>query len=883
MSVDVQPSQPPGKLLSRYLSMRNSALDPNASTSSSPPSQAGPATPNASSIARSMSRYHRTRPVNAPTQVKSPPLLSTYEHVNDVPSPRPRRRQNTSPPILEDPFKDSVKSRYVEPSISRRQCNNGDTPRSRTRRHSGSADRRPRQERPQSEARDSALMRQTSGDTEGSPRSGEQRRKADLQRSPSDQSELARQEDRERIAQEQAERWKMIKRKELERLEKELAAAKPPAPAPKVNQPSGRFGFITRRWGDKAPGQVAATNAEGTRFWRKKEAAPMEVAPISGPGADAPVSAVNAGERKILIKYNKSTITLPVTPTTMANDLLHSAAIALGQNTGQEAFVLLEAFAQLGLERPIRKYEPIRQILNSWAYDTQNALLLVSSVTGSSDDDLEARFVPKKEPSDTSAYLYFSQKPGKWDKRWITLRSDGQLMASKRDGVRETTNICHLSDFDIYSPTPRQLSKKIKPPKKVCFAIKSQQKASMFLSTTTFVHFFATNDRRLAASWYKAVQAWRSWYLVNVMGEGQKKPKDVGQGAARVGSAGSQNMAFPLSPKPRHAHNPSAESKPYHNASPKPFMNIERYEHVTEPTSPPINQQTRELHARNISSRQRSAPPVSYPKGLVSEISDAASPSRDYSPPKNQLTLDTDPRTFSPNGLLGNGYTERQRAQQTRDSDPSPPTTGIQPEPHLPLPASTSGLTRNTSVRSTKPTTTGLQRNSSTRQKPKPLVDLSPEYREPPQHVKKGRGIIPSQLPPGGLVDIATSPEIAIEVPSATAWRRPVTSNGNGNGNGSGGRPGTSSGPRPPATSFGENVNGGRPGTSNGRPMTSVGSPEAGIKRIGTVKSSARPQTAYQAGESDDEDEALINLLNRSGTTKGVVGRGGKAAAAVRA
>ncbi len=76
-----------------------------------------------------------------------------------------------------------------------------------------------------------------------------------------------------------------------------MAAAKPPVPSPKVHQPSGRFGFITRRWGDKAPGQVAATNAEGTRFWRRKEAPPVEVAPIGGPGADAPVSAVNAGER----------------------------------------------------------------------------------------------------------------------------------------------------------------------------------------------------------------------------------------------------------------------------------------------------------------------------------------------------------------------------------------------------------------------------------------------------------------------------------------------------------------------------------------------------------------------------------------------------------
>ncbi len=566
-----------------------------------------------------------------------------------------------------------------------------------------------------------------------------------------------------------------------------------------------------------------------------------------------------------MIKYNKSTVTLPVTSTTTASDLLYSATKALGQATRPEASILLEAFAQLGLERPVRKYESIRHILNSWAYDTQNALLLVPSATGGSDDDLEARSVPKKEPSDASTYLYYSQKPGKWEKRWITLRFDGQLMASKRDGAQETTNICHLSDFDIYSPTPRQLSKKIKPPKKVCFAIKSQQKASMFLSTTTFVHFFATNDRKVAASWYKAVQAWRSWYLVNVMGEGQTKSKDTDQGAARIGSGGSgQTVGSPAAGQRRHAKNPPADSVPYHHSSPKAFMNIERYEQVTEPISPPPNSGTRGMHTRHKSTRQRSAPPVSYPKGLISEIPEPLPvPSRAYSPPHSYSPISPDPKTFSPTGLLGNTYTDRQKAQQGRVSDPSPPTTGIQPDTHL-TPMPSNSLNRNTSVRSTKPTTTGgLQRNSSTRRKPKPLVDLSPEYREPPQHVRKGRGIVPSQLPPGGLVDIATSPEKVIDLPSATAWRRPVTSNGNG-------RPRTSNG---------------RPGTSSGaaRPMTSVGEPDSGaVKRIGTLKSSARPQTAYRAednGSDDDEDEALIHLLNRSGTTKGVVGKNGRGVA----
>lgn len=88
-------------------------------------------------------------------------------------------------------------------------------------------------------------------------------------------------------------------------------------------------------------------------------------------------------------------------------------------------------------------------------------------------DDLDVKNVSRKQPAETSVYLYHSQKPGHWEKRLVTLRSDGQVVVKKND--KDPVNICHLTDFDIYVPTPRQKSRKIKPPKKVCFAVKSQQ------------------------------------------------------------------------------------------------------------------------------------------------------------------------------------------------------------------------------------------------------------------------------------------------------------------------------------------------------------------------------------------------------------------------
>lgn len=69
-----------------------------------------------------------------------------------------------------------------------------------------------------------------------------------------------------------------------------------------------------------------------------------------------------------------------------------------------------------------------------------------------------------------------------------------------------------------------------------------------------------------------------------------------------------------------------------------------------------------------------------------------------------------------------------------------------------------------------------LGRTASLNQGQKPLVDLTPVFVEPPQHARKGRGVT---VEPGRqLIDAATGPELApgtVNVPPATAWRRPST------------------------------------------------------------------------------------------------------------
>lgn len=432
------------------------------------------------------------------------------------------------------------------------------------------------------------------------------------------------------------------------------------------------------------------------------------IEPLKPQAFDAPISAVNAGERRVLVKCNDSSIALPVTPTTRAQDLLNSASVVMSETIDPRTAVLVESFTQLGLERPIRRYEHIRDVLNSWDHDDQNVFVIMPH-SERPEVLLEMKGVPKSRPNDTLFTVYHSQRPGKWNKRCVNLRADGQMTITKKEGDSDGTNICHLSDFDIYGPTHKQI-KKIKSPKKICFAIKSQQKSAMFLDSAAmnFVHFVSTSDWELGDRLYLAVQSWRSWYLVSKLGEGQNiqaKPANAIEAMQRPGTASS------------------AQSIPYQLGSFQPLLDFDLGQ-LNLNINSDGTQKTKALHRRNMSSRDRKAPPSAFPNQRMEEAS-AASPA-----------------------------TTRGRAPSINSRTDSMRSTTDQP----------TNLVRSTS----------LNRTASTRQKPMPLIDLTPQFKGAPQHVRIGRGV---KAPNGQhLVELATDVERepgAIVVPPATDWRRP--------------------------------------------------------------------------------------------------------------
>jgi hypothetical protein len=478
----------------------------------------------------------------------------------------------------------------------------------------------------------------------------------------------------------------------------------------------------------------------------------------------------------------------PVTPTTSPLEIIKSAATVLTENIDTKTAILLEHYMSVGLRRPLRDYEYVRDVINSWRNDEDNELLIVDPASENIDlKELRASHIPQSKPDDMGTFIYYSSRPGKWSKRFFTLRSDGQLVMAKNENAKDQQNICHLSDFDIFSLTKYKMSK-VKPPKKICYAIKSLQKASMFEDQSHFVHFFCTNDRNTASLFYQTMQSWRSWYLYHVMGEGQKPTETAQPKAPHLNGVSPSNPQ--AAGTTSHARGSSVGSH-YQLGSFTPFQldfdqvgkePREVYKPGSYPDDAPLAKlDSKTMHARKMSVRHKAPPPLSYSLGTVTQEDPSASSrgnsvSQDASGSRNS-------GTFAPSGLLGRTYSQRQRTVQEREQKPSGPFTD---GPSLlnngiPSSANDSGLTRRSSVRSThKRTSSDIQRSMSTRRGPAPLVDLTPQYKPPPQHANKGKAFIPEDYS-GPLVENATSIEEPIKIPSSTDWQvRPATARAHG-------------------------------------------------------------------------------------------------------
>ncbi|KAH7413579.1 hypothetical protein DE146DRAFT_600659 [Phaeosphaeria sp. MPI-PUGE-AT-0046c] len=896
--------------MSRYRSVRRAQEQQAHQQQSAPPVPAMPPMPEApamepqkeAAISRSMSRYHRRPTVSHATtpalpsirantlqEHQTPPLPQPSssriraassphhtQHAANTAQPRPRtakQRGDTAGPASNQsrsPRADDsarevlqkererqrlLKEKYEAEARAQREAKQAEIDRLEAQRRDEEEAAR---QQAQAEAEQAEAVRRQKEEQKAENERGKRLRKAEAHKV------LQRREEEARQAKREEEEARQTKREEHERRAKadEERARKAAKSSPPVSPPrqDASYGIFKRRKDDglslDAPVQASKAPQVSLQLASREE---ETIRPGGGGlvlGIDAPNSAVNAGDRRVTVVCGKKRILLPVTPTTTPLDLIKTAATVLTEHIDVRTAVMQELFIKVSIVRPLRNYEYVRDVMNSWDADNQNDLTIIDSeLDGIDQDDLLAYKVPETRPEGMSCFIHYSSKPGKWTKKYLTLRPDGQLVMAKNEKVKDKDqeNILTMTDYDIYTVTQQKLAK-VKPPKKICFAVKSLQKSNIFADESQYVHFFCTNDRSTATLFYKALQRWRSWYLKHQKGEGMKK-KTVAQRNVSGGEAGAMVAS--------HSRGESVGSHYQLGAFSslldmddlnKTLDAIEVHKPGEFPEDQPLSGLgTRAMHARKKSLRVKQPPPSAFNRSAPALVDNAGSVSRDTSR-QNSMRRSLDQQeeeTFSPGGLLGRTYTTRQAVVQEREQRQNGPFTegpslisGM--DRMAAISNESGGLGRSSSVRSShhKRNSSDLRRSASKRVPgmPEPLIDLRPTYRPPPQHANKGKGFNPGAVA-GPLVESATSIDEAIKVPPSIDWRaRPTASSARAHGTYGGG----------------------------------------GHERTRSLKGRGEPLAAYtqnnHAGAPDDEAQAFTGggLLAQAGYSQGCapVGRG---------
>ncbi|KAK4467051.1 hypothetical protein QBC42DRAFT_257553 [Cladorrhinum samala] len=601
------------------------------------------------------------------------------------------------------------------------------------------------------------------------------------------------------------------------------------APSPKSSStesqhsPSGPIPLI---WSTSSIGTPDTGLREGQKFVHISRSATMphtNYIEVGGRGVVPQLDAPRGASNHVAILCKGVPVDIPIDGnTTVRQVLVELSATRWGQAINPNTAVIIESFNKLGIERRLRREERIRDILSTWGNETENALVLSLEVR-ETDEELDLSNVPKSDqaPKGFVVNMHYLRGPNKWSKRYIILNESGQLVASKkqdpRPGDKDVIQCCHLSDYDIYIPTEAQMRKNLKPPKKYCFAVKSQQKESLFVNTGNYVHFFSTEDPSVARKFRSHVHAWRSWYLATRLEllERDKKPPQT----------------VPAPPQSRRMS--ISRERPAPNGY-KPRISVDESAYPTSPPEPLIN------------SKRLNQPLEEYGKTRTSEQTTELLAPKPLSPAKAAI-VEANAAEFAANGLLGSAYEERRQQAQKEEKwagqahydDPSSPASPFTDGPSLlnqqagpgashaspkadyaqlssktdrkPLPQMVAGkpagwfpsaLEHSAQQRTSNPPVqlpsqplvrrpsngsrmqqpiarsmsrripqdgpgpgTGLEHGHPQRranQPPQPLIDLTPGFVEAPQWSRegRGRGVRAPQGKP--LVDLATGPSASL-------------------------------------------------------------------------------------------------------------------------
>ncbi|GJE99833.1 PH domain-containing protein [Phanerochaete sordida] len=216
------------------------------------------------------------------------------------------------------------------------------------------------------------------------------------------------------------------------------------------------------------------------------------------------VTKMPAWQQRVFVNNLQRFHQVEITAASTARDVLEALQ---GQNAldngAASGWMMWEVSQDFGMERPIRSFEVLSDVTNSWVTDkTVNFLMAKKTLLA---PKLSRAAIPSSSPV-CGGFVQWEYKRGKWQKRWLELR-EHSLWLSKRDTGKDQVQLCSLNNFDAYVVT-----RVSKAPKSYIFAVKSTDNISFFESTSDYVHIFSC-DQKEGENWVEKILIARSYIL----------------------------------------------------------------------------------------------------------------------------------------------------------------------------------------------------------------------------------------------------------------------------------------------------------------------------------------------------------------------------------
>ncbi|GAA5889986.1 hypothetical protein JCM5296_003670 [Sporobolomyces johnsonii] len=206
-------------------------------------------------------------------------------------------------------------------------------------------------------------------------------------------------------------------------------------------------------------------------------------------------------EYRVFVGDGSSPIKVNVSERTLAGEVVAYAKGKGMLKVGSEsegAWALWEVWRGMGVERPIREYEFVNDVVKS--FDGDSSIFVLKRTAMWPILSSSARLHPAV-PRHGAVQL--EVKKGKWSKRFLELK-DGALSYSKSEKGKDATVLCQLSNFDVFFVAP-EAADRLKAPKPFVFALKSRLTRAHFEEANEYCHFVSVKTAEEMLNWIKTI------------------------------------------------------------------------------------------------------------------------------------------------------------------------------------------------------------------------------------------------------------------------------------------------------------------------------------------------------------------------------------------